>query len=151
MGFLRKRKPIFSAEETERILNAIRHAEKETSGEVRVFVERKCKYIDAMDRARQIFGNLEMYKTESRNGVLFYIATCDHQLAVLGDEGIHKVAGEQFWRNTLEQMVKEIKGKSPADGLCIGIAEIGLALKKYFPYNSQTDKNELPDNIVFGN
>lgn len=68
MGFFRHRSPIFTPEETERVLHAIRQAEQQTSGEIRVFVERRCKYVDAMDRARQIFNRLEMERTETRNG-----------------------------------------------------------------------------------
>lgn len=151
MGFFRHRSPIFTPEETERVLHAIRQAEQQTSGEIRVFVERRCKYVDAMDRARQIFNRLEMERTEARNGVLLYMATSDHQLAIFADEGIHKSAGDQFWKDIFGKVVDEIRSKAPASGLCLAIQGVGEALKAYFPFDSETDRNELPDDIVFGN
>ena len=88
-----KQKEFFSAEEKERIVNAIRSSERMTSGEVRVFIESRCKYMDAFDRAKELFFQLKMDKTDDRNGVLLYVAMKDHQLAVYGDEGIHKKSG----------------------------------------------------------
>jgi len=51
---------------------AIKDAEKDTSGEIRVHIENYCKG-DILDRAAQLFGILKMHKTEKRNGVLFYL------------------------------------------------------------------------------
>lgn len=150
MGWLRKNKSIFSEAESQSIVNAIREAEQRTSGEIRVFIERHCKYVDAMDRAKQIFDNLEMEKTEKRNGVLFYVATDDHQLAIFADEGIHKAAGSDYWKNTLNKVISKIKSENLVSGICHSITDIGNALHTYFPFQKDTDKNELPDDIIFG-
>lgn len=150
MGWLRKNKAIFSEAESQSIVNAIREAEQRTSGEIRVFIERHCKYVDAMDRAKQIFDNLEMEKTEKRNGVLFYVATDDHQLAIFADEGIHKAAGSDYWKNTLNKVISKIKSENLVSGICHSITDIGNALHTYFPFQKDTDKNELPDDIIFG-
>lgn len=150
MGWLRKNKAIFSEAESQSIVNAIREAEQRTSGEIRVFIERHCKYVDAMDRAKQIFDNLEMEKTEKRNGVLFYVATDDHQLAIFADEGIHKAAGADYWKNTLNEVISKIKSENLVSGICHSITDIGNALHTYFPFQKGTDKNELPDDIIFG-
>ena len=88
-SFFRKKKQFFSQEDNHLIVKAIRQAEKSTSGEVRVFVESRCSWMNAMDRAAEIFYLLKMEQTEQRNAVLVYIAMKDHQLAVFGDEGIH--------------------------------------------------------------
>src|SRR5450432_2413541 len=93
----RKKKEFFSHADNEKIVQAIRDAEKLTSGEIRVFVEHKCRFMDAMDRALEIFANLKMEQTEGRNAVLLYIALKDRQLAVYGDKGIHEKTGEEFW------------------------------------------------------
>lgn len=149
--FRKKPQPVFSDKESQILVNAIRDAEIQTSGEVRVFVERRCKYVDAIDRAAQIFDKLEMEKTELRNGVLFYIATEDHQIAIFADEGIHKAAGEQYWKETLGKAITSIKNENIITGLNNAILEVGQALHKHFPYQKDADKNELPDDIVFGN
>lgn len=148
--FRKKSRPIFSDEESQILVKAIREAEVQTSGEVRVFVERRCKYMDAIDRASQIFDKLEMEKTELRNGVLFYIATEDQQIAIFADEGIHKAAGEDYWKETLRKAITLIKNENIISGLSNAILDVGNALHKHFPYQKEVDKNELPDDIVFG-
>lgn len=148
--FNRKSRLIFSEDQTARLIAAIRDAEKQTSGEIRVYIERRCKYVDAMDRARQIFDLLEMEQTALRNGVLFYMAVKDRQLAIFGDEGIHQATGKEYWQDLLAHLIRSIKNEDIISGLVNAIGEIGLALKNHFPYDETTDKNELPDDIVFG-
>jgi uncharacterized membrane protein len=145
-----KQKDFFSAEEKERIVEAIRLAEQRTSGEVRIFIESRCRFIDAIDRAREIFFQLEMEKTAERNGTLVYVAVKDKQAAVLGDEGIHQKVGQKYWEEEVNKMMVCFQQAKLADGLVQCISDIGQALYQHFPYNSDTDKNELPDEIVFG-
>ncbi|MES1225474.1 MAG: TPM domain-containing protein [Bacteroidota bacterium] len=149
-NFFRKQRQFFSKEENERIVAAIHKAEMMTSGEVRLFVESKCNYVDSLDRAKEIFFNLKMDQTAERNAVLVYIAMDDRQLAVFGDEGIHKKVGDEYWKDIIIKILADFKQKNYADGLTTIIQDIGEALQKYFPYNKDTDKNELPDDIVFG-
>lgn len=148
--FKPKQQKFFSAEEEVKILDAIRNAEKQTSGEVRLFVESKCRFVDPLDRAAEIFLQLKMNETVNRNGVLVYIATVHHQLAVFADEGIYNKAGQQFWNNAVHAMVREFKNDNYANGITEMIYKIGQLLSTHFPYDASTDKNELPDDIVFG-
>ena len=145
-----KKKPFFTEEQNEKIVNAIRDAEMQTSGEVRIFVENRCKYVDALDRAKQLFDNLEMGRTELRNGVLFYIAIKDRQLAIYADEGIHKAAGPDYWKNSVKDILSVFSKEDVTGGIIASISKIGQALKTYFPYEKEIDKNELPDEIIFG-
>jgi uncharacterized membrane protein len=142
-------KPFFSDEEQQRIVAAIRAAEKRTSGEIRVFVESKCSYLDAVNRAAEIFFGLKMDKTEDRNGVLLYIAMKDHQLAIFGDKGIHEKVGTEFWNKEVQKILSEFSKQHYADGIITIVTEIGEALVTHFPYENE-DRNELPDDIVFG-
>src|SRR5437588_12659395 len=105
MFSLFKKKPFFSEDENEKIVQSIRNAEKRQSGEIRVFVESRCRYVDALDRAYQIFSNLEMEKTQDRNAVLVYVAVKDRQLAIFADSGIHQRVGEQFWQDAVKKMI----------------------------------------------
>jgi len=145
-----KKKEFFTEEENRQLVQAIQKAEHQTSGEVRVFVESKCRYVDAIDRAQEIFLSLKMNETESRNATLVYVAVKHKQVAVYGDEGIHQKVGEKYWREVVEKMLLHFKNQKLVEGICQGIDDLGQALKFYFPYNSDTDKNELPDEIVFG-
>ena len=145
-----KKKNFFTAEEQQLIIEAIQNAERMTSGEVRVFVESKCSYMDAIDRAAELFFQLEMQKTDDRNAVLLYVAMKDRQLAVFGDEGIHKKVGNEYWNNEVHKMITNFNRENYAAGISEVVKDIGEALTKNFPYNNDTDKNELPDDIVFG-
>lgn len=145
-----KKEDFFNPEEQQQLVEAIKNAEQQTSGEVRIFVESKCRYVDALDRAQEIFFSLKMNETELRNGTLIYVAVKDKQAAVFGDEGIHQKVGQIYWDDVVKKMLLQFRNQKLADGICQGIHDLGEALKFYFPYNSSTDKNELPDEIVFG-
>jgi uncharacterized membrane protein len=141
-------KDTFSTEEHQRILDAIHDAEKDTSGEIRLFVEKHCKD-EVLDRAAFIFGELNMHKTDLRNGVLFYIATASHRFAVLGDAGINSKVPADFWDHIKDTMKKHFAAGDLVTGLSEGIRMGGKALKEYFPYKSG-DTNELSNEIAFG-
>ncbi|MGQ8336589.1 TPM domain-containing protein [Sunxiuqinia sp. A32] len=138
----------FSEEEKKQITNAIKAAELNTSGEVRVHVEAKCKG-EVMDCAAYWFEKLEMHKTEQRNGVLFYLAVKDHKFAILGDAGINAKVPENFWDEIKEFMLAKFKNDQFADGLSEAILRAGEQLQFHFPYQTD-DVNELSDEISFG-
>lgn len=138
----------FSETEKGRIVDAIRRAELNTSGEVQVHIERKCKG-DVLDRAALVFGNLNMHQTLQRNGVLFYLAVEDHKFAILGDEGINSCVPDDFWDQIKDHMQLLFRAGKFAQGLEEGILKAGAALQTYFPY-SDNDINELPDDLSFG-
>jgi uncharacterized membrane protein len=146
----KKRKEFFTAVEKQLIVEAVRKAERMTSGEVRVFVETRCSYMDALDRAAELFYRLEMHETDDRNAVLLYVAMKDKQLAIFGDEGIHKKVGIDYWNAEVQKMVRNFNRDNYAEGIREVVADIGEALTTHFPFNNDTDKNELPDDIVFG-
>lgn len=138
----------FTQDEKKTIKNSIETAELNTSGEIRVHVEKTCPE-DVMDRAAYWFKELKMHKTEARNGVLFYISTEDHKFAILGDIGINAKVEEGFWNSTRDLVIGFFKDGKYADGLKVGIIQAGLQLQKYFPYQKD-DINELDDEISFG-
>ena len=125
---------------------AIKAAEEATSGEVRLYVEDKCKE-DVMDRAAFLFGELKMHKTELRNGVLFYLAMQDRKLAILGDGGINAKVEPDFWDRIKAEMLSRFKEEKFAEGLQKGISMAGEALSAHFPYQ-KGDVNELADEII---
>jgi uncharacterized membrane protein len=140
-------KSFFSDAEKEIIVNAIRTAETNTSGEIRVHIENHCNG-DLMNRAASVFALLDMHKTALRNGVLFYLAVKDKKFAILGDAGINKVVPSDFWEQIKMQMKSAFAQHDFAQGLATGILTAGEQLKKNFPYQSN-DVNELSDDISF--
>ena len=145
-----KKKRLLSVAEEELVVNAIRAAEKYTSGEVRVYIESHCRFVDPVDRAIEVFFGLKMEKTDDHNGVLIYVALKDRQLAVYGDEGIHARVGKEFWQKAVNEMLQQFNKANHVTGICETVTSIGQALQKEFPYQPTEDKNELPDEIVFG-
>jgi len=144
------RKELFNTEEKQQIVAAIQAAERCTSGEIRVFVESRCRFVDPLDRAAEIFSRLNMDRTAARNGVLVYVALKDRQLALLGDKGIHEKVGREFWNQQVQRILSHFTRADYAGGIALVVAEIGEALQAHFPYDKDTDTNELPDDIVFG-
>ena len=140
----------FLSKEQERtIINAIKEAETNTSGEVRVHIEEKCKTGDPIERAKEVFAKLKMHETELRNGVIVYVATKDHKLAAWGDQGIHEKVGQQFWEEEIELMKKYFQADDYESGLRDAVLLIGEKLKEHFPYQKD-DVNELSDEISYG-
>jgi uncharacterized membrane protein len=141
-------KNFFSKEEKERILRAIREAEHETSGEIRLHIESRCKG-EPLERAVAVFAKLKMHKTEQRNGALIYLAVKDRKFAIYGDAGINKAVPENFWEDVKEEMRGYFVKGDFTEGVVRGIHRIGEKLKAYFPYRKD-DVNELSDDISIG-
>jgi len=141
-------KNFFSQEEKNKILQAIQQAEKNTSGEIRVHIDAKCKS-NPVVKAEQLFNKLNMKETQLRNGILFYLAVKSKDFTVYGDKGIHEKVGEDFWKSITEKAVNKFKSEHYCEGLVEAILDCGLQLKHYFPFQ-QNDKNELNDEISFG-
>lgn len=138
----------FTEKEKLQIKNAIHTAEFNTSGEIRVHIEKHCRE-DVLDRAAYIFEKLEMHKTELRNGVLFYLAIEDHRFAILGDAGINQEVPDDFWEKIKEEMAANFKEGHFTQGLTTGILKAGEKLKQHFPWQKD-DVNELSNEISFG-
>ncbi|WP_396153582.1 TPM domain-containing protein [Flavobacterium sp.] len=137
-----------TAAEEQEIVQAIAMAEKNTSGEIRVHIENHSD-TPPIARAREVFDSLKMYKTEARNGVLFYVGVADHTFAIIGDSGIDDVVESDFWECTKDIVIENFINKKFKDGLVLGISRAGERLKEFFPYDSD-DTNELSNEISKG-
>lgn len=137
---------IFNEIEQEKISHAISLAENQTSGEIRVCVERHCEE-PALDRAKKYFEKLGMDNTALKNGVLLYVAAQDKKFAIIGDQGINLKVPENFWEDTKTLMQGFFKRGLLVEGLQAGIASAGEQLKVFFP-RAGDDINELPNNVV---
>ena len=137
-----------SKEEEQEIVEAIRVAEKNTSGEIRVHLE-KTTALDVYDRALEVFNELKMDETQLKNGVLIYLAVEDKTFVICGDYGINDVVANDFWDSTKEVMVAHFKNGNYKQGLVDGILIAGEQLKKHFPW-SEDDTNELSNEISKG-
>jgi uncharacterized membrane protein len=139
----------FSAEDQQRIMDAIVEAEKNTSGEIQVHLENSLRK-PVLQRTAEIFDVLKINKTAQRNGVLIYLAVDDKHFAIVGDVGINQKVPPGFWNGIKDHMQTLFREGRFTDGLCDGIRMAGEQLGKHFPY-SKDDTNELPNEISFGN
>lgn len=143
-----KASDFFTKQQKAEITEAIKTAEHETSGEVRVHIELRCKD-DVLERAAKVFALLKMHKTQLRNGILFFLAVEDQKFAVIGDVGINRVVSAGFWDIVKDAMKDFFAQGKFTEGLVHGILMAGEQLKTYFRYEVD-DVNELTDDISFG-
>jgi uncharacterized membrane protein len=134
--------------EEQEVVEAIRLAEKDTSGEIRVHIEKK-NSIAPIERAVEIFHELKMDTTKERNGVIIYIAAKTKQFAIYGDKGINDKVSNDFWDTTKDIMLHHFKNGENKLALVKGIAKAGEELKKYFPFQND-DTDELSNEISKG-
>lgn len=135
-------------EEEQEIVEAIHVAEKNTSGEIRVHIE-KTTSLEPFERAKEVFHQLKMDETELKNGVLIYLAVENKNFVICGDQGINDAVPNDFWDCTRDVMATQFKDHNYKQGLINGILRAGEQLQKYFPWQ-EGDTNELSNEISRG-
>ena len=138
-----------SAVEKKEIAHAISLAEANTLGEIRVYIEKRCKG-DEKVRAVKVFHQLKMHRTMFHTGVLIYIAHEDHAFAIIGDRGIHEKVSDAFWEEVKERMKSFFVEGKFAEGIKHAVKECGDHLKKHFPADGN-NPDELSNEVVIGN
>ncbi len=136
--FLRKLDP-------KSVVDAIRGAESQTTGEIRVFVSRHATTDVSVDARRQ-FDALKLHKTTDRNAVLFYFVPGNQQFAIVGDTGIHSRVGADFWPTVSAQISERLRAGEITAAVVEGIQRVGNELATHFP-SANGGRNEFPDSI----
>ena len=145
----------FTEADLDAIAAAVREAERGTSAEIRVHIERRVAHglrrrtSDAMQRARDVFAALGMHRTAHRSGVLVYLAIEDRKLAIVGDEGIHTRVGDDYWTGVRDRMIERLRAGAVRGAVIGAVAEVGTTLARFFP-RGPDDVDELPDDISLG-
>jgi uncharacterized membrane protein len=143
-----KPEDFLTADQQATVVDAVRVAEKGTSGEIRIHIDGECPST-ALERAEEVFGKLGMHRTKLRNGVLIYLACNSKVFSIVGDKGINDVVPEHFWEDVIDMMSVEFRAGRFTEGLSQGVLMVGEKLKTFFPYQKD-DVNEQPDEISFG-
>ena len=138
---------ILSEEQEQSLVDDITSAELQTSGEIRIHLEKSTN--DAQARARELFGKLKMHETAEKNGVLFYLAVESRKLAIWAGEGIDKKVPKNFWQDIVDVIIREFKKEHFSEGLITGVQAAGKALGDYFP-RQEDDVDELSNEISKG-
>jgi len=137
-----------SKEEEEEIISAIKIAEKNTSGEIRIHIEASSKK-EHYERALNVFELLEMHNTKDANAVLIYVAVDDKKFVICGDTGINNVVPKDFWNTTKDAIQNHFKIGNFKQGIVDGILKAGEELQAHFPYQID-DEDELSNEISKG-
>lgn len=145
---MNKVEAFLTAEQEQRIVDAILVAEKNTSGEIRVHIEASAK-IDHFSRAQQVFHFLKMDNTKDENGVLIYVAVEDKKFVIYGDKGIDKAVPRGFWESTKEKIQSHFVNGEFTEGIIAGVLNTGKELEAHFPW-LHGDENELSDAVSKG-
>lgn len=135
--------------EERKIVSAIKEAEKDTSGEIRVHIERWCKEGDPVARAIFIFDAIGMFDTLDRTGVLIYISLKSRLFAVIGDVGINAVIPQDFWNGIKTDLSSHFSRGQITEGIIEAVNQTGKILKEHFPC-TEDNPNEQPDEISYG-
>jgi uncharacterized membrane protein len=136
---------LFSHDDLEAIAAAVAAAERRTSGQIRVHLERRCVG-DPLAHARRVFQSLGMHRTRHRNAVLLFLAVDDRKFAVVGDDGIHAQVGHGFWDSVRDVLQRDLRGGRLRDGIVDAVSEIGRVLGRHFP-DRPDDRNDLSDSV----
>jgi uncharacterized membrane protein len=135
-------------EEEQEIISAIRTAEKNTSGEIRIHIEASSEK-NHYERALEVFHHLKMDNTKDANAVLVYIAVKDHQFVICGDKGINEVVPKDFWNTTKDIIQNHFKQGRYKQGIVDGVLKAGEELQSHFPWQTD-DEDELSNEISKG-
>ena len=142
-------KEFLSKLEHDRIVRAIQDAESESSGQIRVHIQRGKLDGDPLEAAQKKFQALKMHNTRDRNAVLIYVAPRAHKFAIVGDRAIHEKCGEQLWQRLADKMREHFRNEKFTQALVDAIHDVGNVLAAEFPQTSP-GANELPNIITDG-
>jgi uncharacterized membrane protein len=150
MGHPRWARALFRDDDFDAIAAMVHEAERHTSGEIRVHLERRLpRGTDALARAGHLFTELKMDATAQRNGVLIYLAVEDRALAIVGDTGVHARVGDDYWQRVRDDMVTRLRAGAAREAVVHAVTDVGLVLQKFFPHR-RDDRNELSDEVSLG-
>ncbi len=86
-------------------------------------------------------------RTHGRTGVLIYLSMSEHRAEIVADEPIAAIVPPEVWGEAMGDMLAEIKQGRIAEGMAVGVRDVGFVLAEHFPRGDE-DENELPDRLI---
>jgi uncharacterized membrane protein len=126
--------------------DAIRAAERGTSGEIRVAIAHPWFWRDVRRSAERAFRRLRVFETRERNGVLIFLAPSRRRLSVIGDTGVHAKVPPDFWSKVVDTMTADFRRGDLTAGVVAAVQLLGTTLAAAFPPRAG-DVNELTDSV----
>lgn len=141
----------FPPDDLRKLEAAVREGEQHHRGEVRVVIESSLPVRDAWagvtprERARTLFGLLEVWNTHEHVGVLLYINLADHAVEILADRGIAAKVDAQVWRTACETITRGFAQRVTMTPVLDALAQINSILATHAPSDGTPRANELAD------
>ena len=130
------------------LVEAIKQAENQSTGEIRVHIDSTSVDNNAKV-AFDVFKKLGMDQTKERNAVLFHVNFEKKYLTIIGDKGIHEKVHQKFWNDLHDKITQAFSEGKYYQGLHNAILETGMELKNFFPIKDGENPNELSNEITF--
>lgn len=130
------------------LVEAIKQAENQSTGEIRVHIDSTSVDHNAKV-AFDVFKKLGMDQTKERNAVLFHVNFEKKYLTIIGDKGIHEKVHQKFWNDLHDKITQAFSEGNYYQGLHDAILETGMELKNFFPIKDGENPNELSNEITF--
>lgn len=105
------------------------------------------KTIRVHDQAVRQFKVGAERRTTGRTGVLIYLSMREHRAEIVADDSIAAKVPAEVWGEAMGDMLALIRKGALAEGLAVGIRDVGFVLAEHFPRGSE-DVNELPDRLI---
>ncbi|BDW83167.1 hypothetical protein MACH24_26050 [Erythrobacter sp. Dej080120_24] len=86
-------------------------------------------------------------RTHGRTGVLIYLSMSEHRAEIVADRSIAEKVDAEVWGEAMGDMLAHIKRGHIAEGLAVGVRDVGFVLAQHFPRGDE-DENELPDRLI---
>jgi uncharacterized membrane protein len=125
------------------VLNAIEAAigegEARHAGEIRFAVETALDPLAALrgltprERAIEVFGELHVWDTARRTGVLIYLLLADRDIEIVADRGIAARVAQDEWEAICRAMEGELRAGRYEAGALAGIRAVSELLARHFP------------------
>jgi uncharacterized membrane protein len=134
-----------TTEEEQAVVDAIRAAESQTSGEIRVVIT--SRWILLLERhAGRLFDRLGMARTRLRNGALIVLFSRRRRFVVLGDSGLNETVEPGYWNAIAAKMTGLLSEGRKVDALAAAIRMIGETMADHWP-PEVSNPDELPNSI----
>lgn len=98
-------------------------------------------------RALNEFYDIRIHHTEKATGILIFVSLMEHQVVIIGDEGISQKISQEDWQQAIDLLLKGLKSKNLCQGFVNALDWSGEKLATHFP-KTENNSNELKNHLV---
>lgn len=114
----------------------------------RWFLSKQLMQSRALDQAKNMFYEHDIYLTEPRTGILIYVSFFEHQAVILADVGISELVANARWEGIVQQLTSGLKQNQTTESICQAIEACGKLLKESGVHQPIDDDDNALSNEV---